>query len=79
MEKGRGCCRGLWISVGHLNLQSCAACKLFFFRWKSLFATRKGLVKRRASGRLFLGVVAVAFRGPYGPGTGYDPRDKRLL
>ena len=49
---------------------------MFFFRWKSLFATRKGVVKRMASGWLFWDVVvAVAFRGPYGPETGYDPRE----
>ena len=33
-------------------------------------------MERRASGWHFWGVVvAVAFRGPYGPETGYDPRD----
>ena len=34
------------------------------------------MIKRRASGWYFWGVVvAVAFPGPYGPETGYDPRD----
>ena len=37
------------------------------------------MIKRRASGWHFWGVVvAVAFRGPYGPEAGYDPRDKNL-
>ena len=43
---------------------------------ESSFTTRKDLIKRKASGWYFWGaVVAVAFPGPYGPETGYDPRD----
>ena len=61
---------------GASSLQSRATSKLNFFRWKYLFTTRKDLIKSRASGWYFWGVVvAVAFPGPYGPETGYDPRD----
>ena len=47
---------------------------------ESSFTTRKDLIKRKASGWYFWGaVVAVAFPGPYGPETGYDPKDTTLL
>ena len=43
------------------------------------YDTRKDLIKSRATGWYFWGVVvAVAFPGPYEPEAGYDPRDRLI-